>query len=103
MDHPDNAKALKQRFGNQPPDIMSELESMLRIYDIDAEELFFKWESFSMRMNVDALTLDSACALKKDVHNTLEKELRAKTKMQQTPALQRTSRPQPVGADPFRM
>ncbi|KAF8544814.1 DNA polymerase alpha subunit B N-terminal-domain-containing protein [Trichophaea hybrida] len=103
MDDSSNPPELIERFGTQPPDVMAELQLMLRIYDIDAQELFFKWESYSMKMGPDdvKLTYDTVLAFKKDVQEQLEKELRGKAKMQQTPAVQRTVRPQAAGADPF--
>lgn len=103
MDDPAKTAALIERFGSQPPDVMGELHSMLRLYDIDAQELFFKWESYSMKMGPDdtKLDYDTVLAFKKDVQELLEKELRAKAKMQQTPALQRTIRPSAAGGDAF--
>jgi hypothetical protein len=103
MDDSPNPPELIERFGSQPPDIMGELQSMLRIYDIDAQELFFKWESYSMKMGPDDinLTYDTVLAFKKDVQELLEKEQRGKARMQQTPAVQRTIQPQAARADPF--
>jgi len=104
MDDPAQTPLLIDRFGPQPPEILGELHSMLRIYDIDAQELFFKWESYSMRMGLTAdikLSVDVVRAFKQDVQERLEKELRGKARMQQTPAVQRTVRPPPQGADSF--
>jgi DNA polymerase alpha subunit B len=33
-----------------PKDVLAELQSMLRVHSITAEELFYKWESYSMKM-----------------------------------------------------
>jgi DNA polymerase alpha subunit B len=103
MDDTPTNPALIERFGEQPPDIMGELRSMLRLYDVDAQELFFKWESYSMKMGPEdtKLTLDTVRAFKKDVQEQLEREVRGKARMQQqTPAVQRTVRPQ-AGGDAF--
>ena len=70
---------LAQRFGLVPPEVLGQLQSMLRIYNIDPSELFFKWESYSMKMNFDAdvkLTLELARDFKKDVQDLLEREVR---------------------------
>ena len=104
MDDPARTAELIERFGSLPPDVMGELHSMLRLYDVDAQELFFKWESYSMKMGPDdtRLDYDTVLAFKKDVQELLEKELRAKAKMQQTPARQRaTIRPSAAGGDAF--
>ncbi|KAA8910520.1 DNA polymerase alpha subunit B N-terminal-domain-containing protein [Sphaerosporella brunnea] len=103
MDEPTNNAELIERFGNIHPDTMIELQSMLRLYDLDAQELFFKWESYSMKMRPEDTTLtpDSVVAFKKDVQEQLEKEARGKAKMQQTPAVKRTVRPPAGAADSF--
>lgn len=103
MDDPSKNLELIERFGEQPLEIMGEFHSMLKLYDIDVQELFFKWESYSMKMGPDdtKLALDTVRAFKKDVQDQLEREVRGKTRMQQqTPAVQRTIRPQ-AGADSF--
>jgi DNA polymerase alpha subunit B len=99
-----NATELVERFGDVHPDVMTELQSMLRLYDIDAQELFFKWESYSMKMGPEdtKLTADSVLAFKKDVQEQLEREARGKARMQQqTPAIKRAVRPPAGAADSF--
>ncbi|KAL3423356.1 DNA polymerase alpha primase associated subunit [Phlyctema vagabunda] len=62
-------------------DVLNELQSIMRIHSIDAQELFYKWESYSIKMGSDDLKLDieTARALKKDVQDGLERETRNKT------------------------
>ena len=58
-------------------DVLGELQSILRIHSIDAEELWYKWESYSMKMAESEdlnLNIDTARALKKDVQEGLERE-----------------------------
>ncbi len=57
------------------PDILSELESMMRLHDLSAEDLFFKWESYCIKMDLDAgaLTLANARGLKQSIQDALEK------------------------------
>lgn len=76
---------LKERFasagGDLEADVLGELQSILRIHSIDAEELWYKWESYSMKMGgADDLKLnfDTARALKKDVQEGLERENKGK-------------------------
>lgn len=62
------------------PDVLMELQSILRLHSIPPQELFYKWESYSMKMGSDdlKLTIDSARALKNDVQDGLEREIRNK-------------------------
>ena len=62
------------------PDVVSELESIMRLHSIPPQELFYKWESYSIKMGSDDLKLniDAARALKKDVQDGLERESRSK-------------------------
>jgi DNA polymerase alpha subunit B len=63
------------------PDVVYELESIMRLHSIPPQELFYKWESYSIKMGSDDLKLNlpSARALKKDVQDGLEREIRSKT------------------------
>ncbi|CAI7654170.1 unnamed protein product [Penicillium pancosmium] len=63
-----------------PNDVLAELQSILRVHSISAEELFYKWESYSMKMGEDTkLNLDTVRGFKKDVQEALERESRAKS------------------------
>jgi DNA polymerase alpha subunit B len=60
-----------------PKDIMTELLSMLRVHSITAEELFYKWESYSMKMGEGVtLTMETVRGFKQDVQEALERETR---------------------------
>ena len=63
-----------------PPDVMGELQSMLRLHSITPQELRYKWESYSMKMGMDQSSLDlgTARALKKDLQEMLERDSRGK-------------------------
>lgn len=73
---------LKDRFSpNQPleEDIAAELESIMRIYNISAEDLFFKWDSYCLKLDIDALTaltLKNVRNLKQNLLDELEKTQR---------------------------
>jgi hypothetical protein len=44
-----------------PADVLAELQSMLRLYSISAEELDFKWQAYSIKMGgEDKMDLKSA-------------------------------------------
>ena len=63
-----------------PLDVLGELESILRLHSISAQELFYKWESYSLKMGSEEtkLDLDTVRMFKKDVQDCLEREHRAK-------------------------
>lgn len=59
------------------PDVLFELESIMRLHDLPAQELFYKWESYSMKIGRDdALDIDTVRELKKDIQDSLEREIR---------------------------
>ncbi|KAJ6037080.1 hypothetical protein N7540_001359 [Penicillium herquei] len=62
-----------------PKDVLAELQSILRVHSITAEELFYKWESYSMKMGEEVkLSMDTVRAFKQDVQEALERETRGK-------------------------
>jgi hypothetical protein len=56
-------------------DVMGELESIMRLHSISPQELFYKWESYSMKMGAEdtKLDLDTVRMFKKDVQNSVER------------------------------
>lgn len=76
---------LNERFA-QPgqslsEDLANELNAIMKLHSIDAQELFYKWESYSIKMGAENSTLDLKTArdFKKDLQDSLEKEVRSKT------------------------
>jgi DNA polymerase alpha subunit B len=74
---------LQERFASAAgaeleADVLAELKSTMQLHSIDVQELWYKWESYSMKMGADdmKLNIDTARALKKDVQDTLERESR---------------------------
>ncbi|KAI9830468.1 MAG: DNA-directed DNA polymerase alpha subunit pol12 [Phylliscum demangeonii] len=67
--------------GALPPDVLGELQSMLRLHSISPQELFYKWESYSMKMGAEDVKLDlkTARAFKVDLQEALERENRSKS------------------------
>lgn len=85
----DSAEAIRERFvpaacPELEDDVLSELQSIMRLHSIDVQELWYKWESYSMKMGADdmKLNIDTARALKKDVQDGLERESRSKAHLQ---------------------
>ena len=63
-----------------PPDVLGELESILRLHSISPQELFYKWESYSLKMGSDEtkLDLETVRMFKKDVQDGLERDHRGR-------------------------
>lgn len=84
------------------PDVLSELESIMRLHDLPSQELFYKWESYSMKIgHDDPLNIDTVRGLKKDIQDSLEREIR-KVHMKperRTAATPRTAKGKGFGSD----
>ena len=71
-----------QGGGGKPleQDVVSELQSISRLHQLSAQDLFFKWESYCIKMDMDGnarLSLDAARALKQDIQGALERSNRS--------------------------
>ncbi|CUS09023.1 unnamed protein product, partial [Tuber aestivum] len=77
------SEAVAEKFGKPAPEVLGELESILRIYGISDEELFFKWEAYCIKMGSEntKLNLDTVLAFKKDVQELFEKEMKSRTRL----------------------
>lgn len=66
--------------GGIPKDVLAELQSILRVHSIAPQELFYKWESYCLKMGAEEtkLNLDTVRMFKRDVQDTLERESRGK-------------------------
>ena len=81
-----------------PPEILGELQSMLRLYHISPEELDFKWQAYSLKMGEEnKLSLKTARDFKKNLQDALERESRTKTATRTAPT------PRAKGGDVFDM
>lgn len=76
-------RELNERFavGNQQleADVVSELLSIMRMHSLTPQDLFFKWESYCIKMDMggNALSVDSLRALKQDIQDALERHNRS--------------------------
>ncbi|KAJ5279585.1 hypothetical protein N7478_004957 [Penicillium angulare] len=88
-----------------PKDVLTELQSILRVHSMTAEELFYKWESYSMKMGEEVkLTMDTVRGFKQDVQEALERESRGKVGRQHEKRAAATATPRAAaGADVFGM
>ncbi|KAF1989921.1 DNA polymerase alpha/primase associated subunit [Aulographum hederae CBS 113979] len=62
------------------PEVLNELQSIQRLHSISAQELFYKWESYSLRMGSEETKLDYKTVrdFKKDLNEALERDVRRK-------------------------
>jgi DNA polymerase alpha subunit B len=80
----DTTAELNERFATPneelKPEILAELESILRLHKISVEELSYKWESYCMKMGAEETKLDLKTTrdFKKDIQEILERESRGK-------------------------
>ena len=81
---------IKERFapaGTEiEADVLAELQSIMRLHSIDVQELWYKWESYSMKMGADdmKLNIETARALKQDIQDGLERDNRSKAHLLST-------------------
>ncbi|KAI7574638.1 DNA polymerase alpha 70 kDa subunit, partial [Hortaea werneckii] len=63
-----------------PDDVAAELQHIVRLLDLNPQEVFFKWESYVIKMGVESTKLDLKTVrdFKKDLQDALERESRAK-------------------------
>ena len=100
---------IQERFesagSNLEDDVLAELQSIMRLHSIDVEELWYKWESYSMKMGLDdmKLNIETARALKKDVQDGLERDNRSKQHLQSNKRAAATPRSAATNGDVFGM
>ncbi|KAK3328288.1 DNA polymerase alpha subunit B N-terminal-domain-containing protein [Cercophora scortea] len=74
---------LNERFGSGSgplqPDVAAELQSIMRLHQLSAQDVFFKWESYCIKMDMDEqkASIDSLRAFKQDLQDALERSHRA--------------------------
>ncbi|EMC97793.1 hypothetical protein BAUCODRAFT_67553 [Baudoinia panamericana UAMH 10762] len=93
--------------GSLPDDVSTELQHIMRLLGLSPQELFFKWESYVIKMGVENTKLDYKTVrdLKKDLQDALERESRAKGHQVHQSAVKKTAAtPRAVnGGDVFGM
>lgn len=74
---------LNERFGTAntelSPDVIYELQSIMRLHELDVQDMFFKWESYCIKMDMDQpkMTMSTVRKFKQDLQDTLERANRA--------------------------
>jgi DNA polymerase alpha subunit B len=66
-----------------PEDVLGELQSIGRMHSMSSQDVFYKWESYCLKMGSEdtKLNIDSVRALKKDIQEVLERETKGKSHM----------------------
>ena len=66
--------------GESPPEVLTELQSIMRLHSLSPQDLFFKWESYSMKLGLENRRIDLKTArdFKKDINDALERETRGR-------------------------
>ncbi|KAM0328523.1 hypothetical protein ACHAQA_004930 [Verticillium albo-atrum] len=85
------------------PDVLKEMESIMRLYELSAEDLFYKWESYCIKMDMDAATvsLPPLRNLKQDIQDALEKNTRQQTQVKTEKRVGATPRAARAGGDVY--
>lgn len=62
------------------PDVLAELQSTARLHGLSAEDLFYKWESYYIRLETEASTVTLAAVrnFKQSIQDELEKSTQAR-------------------------
>lgn len=102
---------LNELFSTSSPeglteDVLNELQSILRVHLISPQELFYKWESYCLKMGAEEtkLDLETVRAFKRDVQEALERESRSRTARQTEKRSATTATPRvAANADMFGM
>jgi DNA polymerase alpha subunit B len=60
------------------PDVLAELRSIMRLHNLSSEDTFYKWESYCIKMELEAsqMSLEMIRAFKQDIQDALEKSTR---------------------------
>lgn len=86
------------------PDVLGVLESILRLYSLTPQELFWKWESYCLKMGPEDTSLDLGTArmFQKDVQDGLERSHQG-THSDRKPMVSATPRSTTRGGDVYGM
>ncbi|KAI0597997.1 DNA polymerase subunit alpha B [Biscogniauxia sp. FL1348] len=74
---------LNERFGSGDkelqPDVVSELQSIMRMHSLSAQDLYYKWESYCIKMDMGETkpSVESLRSLKQHIQDALERNNRS--------------------------
>jgi len=105
----DTVAELNDRFGNGvddlQPDVVSELESIMRMHELSVQDLFYKWESYCIKMDMDEqkTSVSTLRPFKQDLLDALERTTRTQAVSKPEKRFGATPRTATKGADVFGM
>jgi len=82
----DTVYELNAQFGSPDkplePDVLAELQSIMRLHSLSVQDLFYKWEAYSIKMGLDAnaVALDIVRQFKQNLQDELERTTRGTTR-----------------------
>lgn len=94
------SKLFAQPNKDLPEDVSAELQSVMRLLSLSEQELFYKWEAYSMKLGAENTDLNYKTVrdFKKDLQDALERESRGKAQIHSTKkTVNNTPRPAPTG------
>jgi len=100
---------LNERFGpggqELEPDVVTVLQSIMRMHQLSVEDLYFKWESYCIRMEADERqpSMDRLRAFKQDLQDALEKSSRSQVHIKTEKRVAATPRAVVKNGDVFGM
>ncbi|KAI1336213.1 DNA polymerase alpha/epsilon subunit B [Xylariaceae sp. FL0016] len=74
-----DVQELNERFAmggkDLGPDVIAELQSIMRMHSLSPQDLFFKWESYCIKMDMDEmkLSIENLRQLKQNIQDALER------------------------------
>lgn len=100
---------LNERFGANDKglgqDVIVEMQSIMRLHDLSPEDLYFKWESYCIRMDMEAgqPSFEKMRDFKQGLQNDLEKSTRTQVHSKPDKRVGATPRTAKGGGDVFGM
>jgi DNA polymerase alpha subunit B len=95
---PETTAELTSLFARAPsdtlePEVLAELQSIMRLHHLEPQDLFFKWESYCIKLDRDdaSVSLETVRGLKQDIQDALERSNRAQKPARAVGATPRTS------------
>jgi DNA polymerase alpha subunit B len=87
------------------PDVVTILQSIMRTYHLSLQDLFFKWESYCIKMDAEEMrpTVEKLRAFKEDLLDALEKAQRSQVQIKQEKRSAATPRAVVKSGDVFGM
>ncbi|KAK4093469.1 hypothetical protein Purlil1_1803 [Purpureocillium lilacinum] len=87
------------------PDVVAELQSMMRLHDLPAEDLYYKWDSYCIKLDLDAqdVSLRNVRGLKQSIQDELDKSSHRQQAQQVRTERKVNATPKAGGADVFGM